>query len=140
MGITIEEYLATRQPCTVCDDEGTQDYCITHMLSREDNCLFYNAIILNSDPYDNADVLLLQNLRASISGEQVLQYYYRSEPLVKLFKSQYGNNSVFWTDIYNRFIKDILIEIRASNRDQVVVLIFNMLDTLEAENAESLNQ
>jgi hypothetical protein len=140
MGITIEQYLATRQPCTVCNDEGTQDYCITHMLSRDDNCLFYNAIILNSDPYDNADVLLLQNLRSSISGEKVLEYYYRSEPLVKLFKRQHGNNSEFWTGIYNRFIREILTEIRANNRTQVVTLIFNMLDTLEAENAESLNQ
>ena len=137
MGITIEEYLANRQPCSVCDDEGTQEYCITHMLSRDNNCLFYNAIILNNDPYDNTDVLLLQNLRSNISGEKVLEYYYRSEPLVKLFKSQHGNDKEFWTGIYDRFIKQILIEIRAARQSQAVTLIFNMLDTLEAEN---LNQ
>jgi hypothetical protein len=134
MGMTIEEYLATRQPCSVCDIDGNQDYCITHLLSRHDNCLFYNAIILNNDPYDNNDVLLLQNLRANISGEQVLEYYRRSEPIVKLFKSQHGNDKDFWSGIYDRFIKQILIEIRAARRDQVVALIFAMLDTLEAEN------
>jgi hypothetical protein len=137
MGITIEEYLATREPCSVCSTEGTVEYCITHMLSRDSNCLFYNAIILNDDPYDNTDVLLLQNLRSNISGEQVLEYYRRSEPLVTLFKSQHGNDRGFWSGIYDRFIKEILIEIRASNRDRVVTLIFDMLDTLEAEN---LNQ
>lgn len=137
MGMTIEEYLATREPCSVCSTEGNVEYCITHMLSRDNNCLFYNAIILNNDPYDNNDVLLLQNLRSNISGEQVLEYYRRSEPLVALFKSQHGNDRVFWTGIYNRFISAILIEIRASNRDQVVTLIFDMLATLEAEN---LNQ
>ena len=123
MGMTIEEYLAQREPCAVCDANGTVDYCITHMLSRFDNCLFYNSVILNTDPYDNSDVLLLQNVRASIPGTKVLEYYIRAEPLVKKFKSLHGNDSTFWTGIYNRFIHDIILEVRAGQKDQAVAKI-----------------
>jgi hypothetical protein len=134
MGITIEEYLAQREPCAVCDSTGNTEYCITHMLSRFDNCLFYNAVILNSDPYDNNDTLLLQNVRASIPGNKVLEYYMRAEPLVKKFKSDHGNDTVFWTGIYDRFIHDIILAVRAGQKDNAVTKVFAMLDTLESEN------
>lgn len=134
MGITIEEYLAQREPCAVCDSEGHTDYCVTHMLSRYDNCLFYNGVINNDNNYDDADVSLLQNLRASVSGQRVLEYYMRSEPLVRRVKSLHGNDRVFWSGIYSRFIAGIIQSLRDGNGSQADSRIFDMLDTLEAEN------
>jgi hypothetical protein len=136
MGITIEEYLAQREACAVCDAEGNTDYCITHMLSRYDNCLFYNAVINNSNSYDDADVVLLQNLRSAVPGQRVLEYYTRSEPLVRAFKLQYGNNQDFWNTIYNRFISSVIENLRNNNNEQAAADIFAMLDTLEQENPQ----
>ena len=44
MGIKVEEYLKDRQACSVCEGEGegTVEHCVTHMLSRPDNCMIYN--------------------------------------------------------------------------------------------------
>ena len=134
MGMTIEQYLAQREPCAVCDAEGNTEYCITHMLSRYDNCLFYNGVINNNNNYDNKDVLLLQNLRASVSGHRVLEYYIRSEPLVRKFKAVHGNDQIFWSGIYNRFIVGIIESLRNGNNLDADAKIFAMLDTLEAEN------
>jgi hypothetical protein len=133
MGITIAEYLAQREPCTVCDVEGTVDYCITHMLSRYDNCLFYNGIINNNNNYDNADVLLLQNLRSSIPGQRVLDYYIRSQPLVQKLKLLHGNDQQFWSVIYSRFLASIVNSLKVGNNQEAESKIFEMLDTLEAE-------
>lgn len=134
--MTIEEYLAQREPCSVCDAEGETDYCITHMLSRYDNCLFYNGVINNDVNYDNADVSLMQNLRASVSGTRVLEYYMRAEPLVKKFKAEHGNDQVFWSGIYNRFIVGIVQSLKGGNNDEAATKIFEMLDTLETENPQ----
>lgn len=136
MGMTIQEYLAQRQPCGVCDSTGETEYCITHMLSRYDNCLFYNGVINNDNNYDNADVLLLQNLRSSVPGQRVLEYYMRSEPLVRQFKLLHGNDQVFWSGIYSRFIAGIIQSLRDGNNSQADSRIFDMLNTLEAENSQ----
>ncbi len=134
--MTIEQYLAQREPCAVCDAEGDTEYCITHMLSRYDNCLFYNGVINNDVNYDNTDVSLMQNLRASVSGTRVLEYYMRAEPLVRKFKTQHGNDQIFWSGIYNRFILGIVESLRSGNNDDAANKIFAMLDTLEAENPQ----
>lgn len=134
MGMTIEEYLAQREPCDRCDADGNTEYCITHMLSRYDNCLFYNGVINNDNNYDNGDVLLLQNLRSSISGRRVLEYYMRSEPLVRRFKAAHGNDQTFWSGVYSRFIGGIIQSLRDGNNADADTRIFAMLDTLEAEN------
>lgn len=133
--MTINEYLSQREPCSVCDATGNTEYCITHMLSREDNCLFYNSVLNNGDSYDNADVLLMQNLRATVPGQKVLDYYVRSEPLVKKYKLVHGNDVSFWSGIYNRFIGEIINLLKAGKNDEAVLKIFAMLDTLETEAA-----
>jgi hypothetical protein len=47
MGISIQEFLAGREPCEVCDSTGNQHHCITELLSRQDSCILYNAKGLN---------------------------------------------------------------------------------------------
>ena len=45
MGISVEEYLHNRQACAQCQEHGDEEHCVTTLLSREDNCIFYNSIL-----------------------------------------------------------------------------------------------
>lgn len=131
MGISLEEYLRNRESCSVCDSNGNTDHCRTTMLSRVDNCLIYNSILFNNDPYDDNDILLLQNLRSEIKEEKILEYYIRSEPLVKHAKFVF--DASFWPENYKRFVEDIVLALKANNKAAAVEGIFHMLQTLEQE-------
>ena len=131
MGITLEEYLRNRESCAVCDENGDTDHCRTTMLSRADNCLIYNSILYNDDPYDDADVLLLQNLRSEIKEEKIIEYYVRSQPLVK--HAKYAFSQSFWASNYKRFVANIVIALKSNDTASAVSDIFEMLQTLEQE-------
>ena len=45
MGISVEEYLHNRQACAQCQEHGDEEHCVTTLLSREDNCIFYNSVL-----------------------------------------------------------------------------------------------
>jgi len=110
-------------------------------LSREDNCLIYNAILYNTDPYDNADVLLLQNLRSSNSERKVLEYYYRSDPIVKHIKILAGHDqNKFWQYYYEKYVYEIVQLLKAGDTSTASDKIFKMLDELEAEHGSVLQQ
>lgn len=131
MGISLEEYLRNRESCPVCDANGDSDHCRTTMLSRIDNCLIYNSILLNDDPHDDNDVLLLQNLRSESREEKIIEYYVRSEKLVKHAKFVYDRS--FWVKNYNDFVKDIVVSLKNNDKAAAIEGIFTMLDTLEQE-------
>lgn len=134
MGITVEEYLKEREACQVCETTENQEYCVTHMLSRPDNCLIYNSIIYNSYPVDNVDVKYLQNLRASPGLENtVLEYYLRSEPIVKKIRSIHHQNPAIWDAYYFRFVKNIIGDLKSNLQQEAIRKIFNMLIELETE-------
>jgi hypothetical protein len=141
MGITIEQYLKDREACPVCRDHGADkiEHCVTAPLSREDNCIIYNSIWFNEDPHDNADVLLLQKLRASISEAKVLEYYHRSNLIVKHIKILAGKEQAdFWPYYYQRFVFDIVQLLKVNDTSTACDKIFKMLDELEAEHGEIL--
>jgi hypothetical protein len=131
MGISLEEYLRNRESCPVCDVNGDSDHCRTTMLSRIDNCLIYNSILLNDDPHDDNDVLLLQNLRSDSREEKIIEYYVRSEKLVKHAKFVYDRS--FWVKNYNDFVKGIVVSLKNNDKASAIEGIFTMLDTLEQE-------
>lgn len=131
MGVTLEEYLANRESCAVCDSNGNTDHCRTTMLSRVDNCLIYNSILFNDDPYDDNDVLLLQNLRSEMKEEKIIDYYIRSERLVK--HAKFVHDSSFWTTIYKRFVADIVLALKADDKLAAIENIQHMLAVLEQE-------
>ena len=131
MGISLEEYLKNRESCEVCDAIGDTDHCRTTMLSRADNCLIYNSILYNDDPYDDADILLLQNLRSEIKEEKIIEYYVRSQPLVK--HAKYSFSQSFWASNYKRFVANIVIALKSNDTASAVSDIFEMLQTLEQE-------
>ena len=131
MGITLEEYLRNRESCAVCDANGDSDHCRTTMLSRPDNCLIYNSILLNDDPYDDADVVLLQNLRSELKEEKIIEYYVRSETLVK--HAKYVFDQSFWPALYKRYVGQIVTNLKNNNKESAISGIFEMLETLEQE-------
>lgn len=131
MGITVEEYLKNREACGVCVEAGQVEHCVTTMLSRPDNCLIYNSIIYNSDPKDNGDVLLLQQLRSSATEAAVLDYYIRAEPIVKKIKKVHGEKAEVWDKYYAKYVHDIILDLRVGNGRSAAVKIFNMVSELE---------
>jgi hypothetical protein len=131
MGISLEEYLRNRESCEVCDANGDSDHCRTTMLSRADNCLIYNSILFNDDPYDDADVLLLQTLRSELKEEKIIEYYVRSEPLVK--HAKYAFSQSFWSSNYKRFVANIVTALKAGDKNVAIYNIFEMLQILEQE-------
>jgi hypothetical protein len=131
MGISLEEYLRNRESCSVCDTNGNTDHCRTTMLSRVDNCLIYNSILFNDDPYDDGDVILLQNLRNALKEEKILEYYIRSERLVK--HAKYVFDQAFWPVLYKKFVGQIVSNLKASDTESAISNIYKMLDSLEQD-------
>jgi hypothetical protein len=105
------------------------------MLSQSNNCLIYNAINYSGQIKLAQDIQALQQLRATTgAADIVLQYYMRSESLVRKIKLQHGNNSMFWNNLYNQHMLGILSALRDGHNQQAHDLIFAMLDELEVSN------
>lgn len=133
MGVTVAEYLKDRQACEVCAGTDNQHHCVTHMLSRPDNCLIYNAVNYSGQIKDLNDMKLLQNLRATLGAETiVLDYYIRSEPLVRKIKTRHGESTAIWDMYYSTYIAGILNSLRSGNNQQAYEQIFKMITDLES--------
>lgn len=132
MGITLEEYLKNKEACPVCTADGIDDHCRSTLLSREDNCLIMNSILYNDDAYDNMDVIYLQSLRGTTSEEKILEYYIRSEKLVRKIKGLNGNSVETWSYYYKTYVHDIIQDLRIQHTQDALNRIFEMLDSIEA--------
>ncbi len=133
MGMSLEEYLEGRKACDHCESTGNQNFCTTNLLSREDSCIFFNALTKNGDPHDDADVLLLQKFRSTNTEKTVLDYYIRASKIVSELNALPGDNTDLWMDITIKYVRPILTEIRENRNEEALVKIFSMLDGLEGE-------
>ena len=134
MGITVEEYLKERRACAACESTDDEQYCVTHMLSRPDNCLIYNAVNFGGNVKKTDDMRMLQNLRATPGAENtVLDYYMRSEPLVQKIKSGHGENYLTWQQYYQQYVQGIIQSLREDNQQQAHDRIMTMLVDLESQ-------
>lgn len=139
MGITIEEYLKGREACPVCRDHGEEERCVTALLSREDNCLVYNSVMFNDNPYDNEEVRYLQTLRTKMSERKVLEYYYRSDPIVKHIKILANEDqNKFWNEYYDKYVYEIVQLCKAQDYKTAAEKLFVMLDDLESQHGTRL--
>jgi len=132
MGITLEQYLKNKEACPVCTADGVDDHCRSTLLSREDNCLIMNSILYNDDAYDNMDVIYLQSLRSATNEEKILEYYIRSEKLVRKIKGLTTNNVETWSYYYKTYVHDIIQDLRIQRTQSALNRIFEMLDSIEA--------
>lgn len=149
MGISVEQYLHDRQACAQCREHGDEEHCVSTLLSREDNCIFYNAILayhLPSRPRDAAftpdegnvnaqtDFVLLQGLRDSVYEDKMVEYYVFSERIVTQIKGIHKNDQTIWRGYYERYVRDILNSLRNDNKSEAIVKINQMLEELVKTN------
>jgi len=149
MGISVEQYLHDRQACAQCQEHGDEEHCVTTLLSREDNCIFYNAILAyhlptrtKTTPFtpdeDNAaaqaDFALLQAYREYINEDKMVEYYVRAEKIVTQIRGIHQNDRSIWKGYYERYVKDILDALRNNNKSTAVVKTVEMLEALEYTN------
>ena len=149
MGISVEQYLHDRQACAQCREHGDEEHCVSTLLSREDNCIFYNAILAYHLPARSADAaftpeegnanaqtdfVLLQALRDSIYEDKMVEYYVHSERIVTQIKGIHRNDQIIWRGYYERYVRAILNSLRDDNKSEAIVKIREMLEALEYTN------
>lgn len=135
MGITVDEYLKERKACAACESTNDEQYCVTHMLSRPDNCLIYNAVNYSGNVKKTHDMRMLQNLRATPGAENtVLNYYIRSELLVQKIKGAHKESAVIWNQYYEQHVQSIIQSLRDNQPQQAHDKIQIMLTDLESQN------
>lgn len=130
MGISLQEFLAGREPCEVCDASGNQSHCISELLSREDSCILYNAIGQNQTLETANDTVLLQELRYVSDPEQVLDYYFRSQRIVMDINSR-PNSQDIWNHIHNQYLTPVLARLRSRDRQGTLDEIMRVVAELE---------
>lgn len=149
MGISVEEYLHNRQACAQCQEHGDEEHCVSTLLSREDNCIFYNAILAyhlptrtKTTPFTpdeqnapaQADFALLQAFREYINEDKMVEYYVRAEKIVTQIRGIHQNDRSIWKGYYERYVRDILNALRNNNKSTAVVKTVEMLEALEYTN------
>ena len=131
MGISLEEFLKDREACEHCETTGEQEHCITTLLSREDSCIFFNALTKNGDSHDDNDVVYLQNFRSVMPGNKVLDYYIRASKIVQAINEEPGDNTNLWMDITRRYVYPVLDNVKAGENEIAYNKILVMLTELE---------
>ena len=149
MGISVEQYLHDRQACAQCQEHGDEEHCVSTLLSREDNCIFYNSILAyhlstrtKTTPFTpdegnaaaQADFALLQAYREYINEDKMVEYYVRAEKIVTQIRGIHQNDRSIWKGYYERYVRDILDALRNNNKSAAVVKTVEMLEALEYTN------
>lgn len=153
MGISVEQYLHDRQACAQCKDHGDEAHCVTTLLSREDNCIFYNSVLAHHlpsrtkttafTPDENnasaqADFVLLQSFREYINEDKMLEYYVNSEKIVTQIRGIHQNDRTIWRGYYERYVRNILNSLRNNDKSAAVVRTVQMLEELTFTNGRVL--
>lgn len=130
MGISIQEFLAGRDACPVCETKGDQQHCITALLSREDSCILYNSMFYNQNIHTHSDTMLLQEIRATTDPTVVLDYYVRSEQVTQRINARPDKVSV-WNWVYQTYIPNMLVKVRTGKKEDTIKTIDSMLCEIE---------
>jgi hypothetical protein len=128
--LSVQEFLAGREPCDVCDATGNQQHCISELLSRQDSCILFNAIGHNQSDETFNDTALLQELRYLSDPSQVLDYYIRSTRIVQDINSR-PNSTDIWNYIHNQYLGPVLQLLRSRNREATLDAILRIVNDLE---------
>lgn len=136
MGISVEEYFARKKACLDCVEHNNEEHCVTHLLSREENCLIYNIIRMGVGEYTNEQRASIRNLRDSLTEESLVDYYVRSENIISgigLLEKFLLDKQDFLIRINYLFVKDMIDEIENKNKEKLAIMVENMLSSLEKE-------
>jgi hypothetical protein len=135
MGMTVAEYFAQKRACGHCEDHGTEDYCETTLLSRDENCIMYNV-------YDHLDgitregIAALQAMRETQTEERRVDYYVRCEKIImavgmqKMTPARRNDMLTYFNELY---VKDIVAACLAKEYVKANDLVEHMLVSLERD-------
>jgi len=136
MGISVADYFAQKEACVDCMEHGDQEHCVTTLLSRAENCFFYNATHMNIGEYSEEDREIVRTMRNNLSEEELVKYYVRGENLIKCIKlfekPQYEQYAII-TRIDFNYLQKIVKEVKNNNKEKVYSMVINMLDEIEKE-------
>lgn len=136
MGISVAEYFAQKEACQDCLEHGNEEHCVTTLLSRAENCFFYNATHMNIGDYTEEDREIVRNLRDNMTEEQLVEYYVRGENLIekmKLFEMPHYEQYAIISRIDFLYLQKIVREIKNNNKEKVFSMTSNMLNEIEKE-------
>tara|TARA_R100000008_G_scaffold18881_1_gene9700 strand:+ start:232 stop:618 length:387 start_codon:yes stop_codon:yes gene_type:complete len=98
--------------------------------STFDNCVLLNAILKNSNPYDDDEVRYLRQLQGA-DLQSVTEYYSRSESIIAAMREQGADNNVVWNEIDKLYIDAIIEKLKVRNFQNLFSDIRNVLEQLE---------
>jgi hypothetical protein len=101
-------------------------------MSDFDNCIFFNAIIKNSNPYDDNEISELKNLH-DLPNSILDEYYDRSKKIISKMSELGVDTNSTWDDIDKMYLTEIRQQVRDNKRNFLVENIRNVLITLESK-------
>jgi len=100
--------------------------------STFDNCILLNAILKNSNPYDDDEVRYLRQLQQA-DLQSVGEYYVRSESLITAMRQLGADNDGVWDEIDKTYVSPIIEKIKVRNFQNIFSDIRNVLEQLESK-------
>ena len=97
-----------------------------------DNCILYNALLKNSDPYDDDEVRYLRQLQGS-DQQSVGEYYRRSEHIIEAMREQGADNDSVWDQIDRSYVDNIIKKLKVRNFSTLFSDILHMIEQLELQ-------
>ena len=100
--------------------------------STFDNCILLNAILKNSDPYDDDEVRYLRQLQGA-DQQSVGEYYRRSEHIIGAMREQGADNDSVWDQIDRSYVDGIIKKLKVRNFSTLFSDILHMIEQLELQ-------
>ncbi len=79
--------------------------------SNFDNCILFNAVLKNNDPYDDQEVRYLRQLQG-VDLQSVTEYYSRSEVIIAKMRELGVDNNDTWNEIDRLYIDSIIEKLK----------------------------
>ena len=98
--------------------------------STFDNCILLNAILKNSNPYDDDEVRYLRQLQQA-DQQNVNDYYRRSEHIIEAMREKGADTDGVWNEIDRLYIDDIIKKIKNRDFSTLFSDIRSVLEQLE---------
>ena len=98
--------------------------------STFDNCVLLNAILKNSNLYDDDEVRYLRQLQQA-DRNSVTEYYQRSENIINKMRSVGADNDGVWDEIDRTYVSPIIEKLKVRNFENLFSDIRNVLEQLE---------
>ena len=98
--------------------------------STFDNCILLNAILKNTDLYDDDEVRYLRQLQQA-DVQSVGEYYTRSEKIITAMREQGADNDSVWDQIDRLYVDVIIEKLKVRNFQNIFSDIRNVLEQLE---------